>query len=30
VSDLHPFKDKLTPVSRGYLITSKVNEFFVI
>ena len=28
VSDLLPFKDKLTPVSRGYLVTSKVNEFF--
>ena len=29
---LHPFKDKFTPVSHvhGYLVTSKVNEFFAI
>lgn len=26
----HPFMANFTPVSRGYLETSKVNEFFVI
>lgn len=29
-SYLHPFMANFTPVSRGYLETSKVNEFFVI
>ena len=29
-SRLHPFKDTFTPVSSGYLVTSKVTEFFVI
>ena len=29
-SCLRPFKANFIPVSRGYLITSTVNEFFVI